>query len=320
MARPLRIEFEGALYHVMSRGNERRAIVKDDVDRRRRVDWLGRTVETYGWRLHAFVLMDNHDHLFVETPEANLSAGMQFLNGSYTGYYNHRHGRSGHLFQGRYKAQLIENEGYYLEVSRYIHLNPVRAGRVGAPEEWRWGSYRGYHRAAWEVPWVTYGQVLGEFSRGGEQARRGYRRFVGAGIGSPPRCPWKEAAEGLIVGGELFVERVKQLLSDRPEDRSIPAMRVLRTRPPLERIAAESAGFFGVDTSRWAPGHRVDDRARAVAAFLARRKYGYRVVEIVRALGYTSNGGVTGAIRRVECSGGELSAAIEAVTARLAKT
>jgi REP element-mobilizing transposase RayT len=165
MARPLRIEFEGAWYHVMSRGNERRRIVRDDDDRTRRLDWLRRTVETYGWHLHAFVLMDNHDHLYVETPEANLSPGMQHLNGSYTSYFNRRHRRSGHLFQGRYKAQLIENEGHFWEVSRYIHLNPVRARLADRPEDWRWSSYRGYHRATRQLPWVKYGRVLREFGR-----------------------------------------------------------------------------------------------------------------------------------------------------------
>ena len=108
MARPLRIEFPGALYHVMSRGNGRGRIVRDDVDREQRLDGLRRSVEIYGWRLHAFVLMDNHDPLFVETPEANLSAGMQHLNGSYTGYFNRRHRRVGHLLQGRFKGHLIE--------------------------------------------------------------------------------------------------------------------------------------------------------------------------------------------------------------------
>ena len=107
MARPLRIEFPGALYHVMSRGNERRAIVRDDRDREKRLEWLRRTVEDYGWRLHAFVLMTNHDHLFVETPRPNLSAAMQFLNGGYTSAFNRRHRRVGHLLQGRFKAQLI---------------------------------------------------------------------------------------------------------------------------------------------------------------------------------------------------------------------
>jgi len=124
----------------MSRGNERRPIVRDDVDRRHRLEWLERAVVGYGWRLHAFVLMSNHDHLFVETPEANLSAGMQFLNGSYTSYFNWRHRRAGHLFQGRFKAQLVEEEGHYTEVSRYIHLNPVRAGLVDRPERWGHGA------------------------------------------------------------------------------------------------------------------------------------------------------------------------------------
>jgi putative transposase len=145
MARPLRIEYPGAHYHVMSRGNERRPIVRDDADREKRLDWLRRTIETYGWRLHAFTLMNNHDHLFVETPEAKLSAGMQFFNGAYTSYFNRRYRRAGHLLQGRYKAQLVEEEGYYLEVSRYIHLNAVRACCVERPEQYRWSSYPSYH-------------------------------------------------------------------------------------------------------------------------------------------------------------------------------
>ena len=117
MARPLRIEFAGGIYHVTSRGNARQDIVLDDADRDKRLDWLRRTVEIYGWRLLAFVLMRNHDHLFVETPEPNLSAGMQYLNGSFTSYFNRRHRRCGHLFQGRFKGHLIEERGYFLEGS-----------------------------------------------------------------------------------------------------------------------------------------------------------------------------------------------------------
>jgi putative transposase len=138
MARPLRIELAGGLYHVMSRGNARRPIVRDDADRQRRLDWLQRTVETYGWWLHAFTLLTNHEHLFLEMPEANLSAGMHLLNGSYSGYFNVRHRRAGHLFQGRFKAHLIEEEGYFTEISRYLHLNPVRAKLVSRPAQWRY--------------------------------------------------------------------------------------------------------------------------------------------------------------------------------------
>ena len=311
VARPLRIEFPGALYHVMSRGNERRRIVKDDKDRARRIDWLRRTVETYGWYLHAWVLMDNHDHLYVETPEANLAGGMQHLNGSYTSYYNRRHRRNGHLFQGRYKAHLIESEGHYCEVSRYIHLNPVRAGLVDRPEDWPWGSYRGYHRATRRQPWVTYDRVLEEFGRNAEQARRAYRRFVAEGMATMPPSPWKDAVEGLIVGGEGFVEKMRRMLGKRPADRSVPALEALRPRSPLERIASALAESFGIDPARWSTGRRNDDASRAVAAFLARRRYGYRAKEVAEALGYTSHGGVAAAVRRIESAGAGLRRKVE---------
>ncbi|MCL4191258.1 MAG: transposase [Thermoguttaceae bacterium] len=119
----------------MSRGNERRSIVRDDADRPRRLDWLRRTVDTCGWRMHSFVLMTNHEHLFLETPEGNLSAGMHLLNGSHSAYFTLRHRRAGHLFQGRFKAHLIEEKGYFTEISRYLHLNPVRVKMVARPAQ-----------------------------------------------------------------------------------------------------------------------------------------------------------------------------------------
>ena len=317
MARPLRIEFPGALYHVMSRGNERRPIVKDDRDRARRLEWLRRTVETYRWRLHAFVLINNHDHLFVEIAEPNLSAGMQHLNGSYTSYYNRRHDRSGHLFQGRYKAQLIENEGHFWEVSRYIHLNPVRGKLVDRPQDWVWSSYAGYHRAAKQLPWVTYRRVLREFGRQEQEARRRYRRFVAAGVASMPTCPWRKAVEGLIVGGEEFVERIQEMLSGRRADRALPALEALRPRPSLAQIRDMVAESFGADVSIWAPGRRHDGEGRAVVAFLARRRYGYRVREVADALGYTSHGGVVTAVRRIESASPALRRRVERLEAAI---
>ena len=300
MARPLRIEYADALYHVMSRGNDRRAIVEDNADRTRRLEWLQRTVEVYRWRLHAFVLMDNHEHLFVETPEPNLSAGMQHLNGSYTSYYNRRHRRVGHLFQGRFKAQLIEDEGYYWEISRYIHLNPVRAGLAKRPQDWGWSSYPGYRLRSRELPWMTYERVLREFGERLAQARRAYERFVMAGVSSPPESPWDGAVQGLILGGEAFVAKVRRMLSGRPADRAIPADRALRSRPPLSGIIEAVAKEFGVDAGSWAVGRRTDDASRAMAAYLSRRCFGYRVGEIAGALGYGTHGGVVAAIRRIE--------------------
>lgn len=235
MARPLRIQFAGALYHVISRGNERRAIVRDDADRHRRLDWLRRTVETHGWRLHAFVLMTNHEHLFVETPEPNLSAGMQYLGGSYTSYFNRRHRRSGHLFQGRFKGHLVEEEGYFRQVSRYIHLNPVRAGMVRRPQDYPWSSYPGYAQARRTVAWVSYDRVLGGFGRDLPAARRAYGRFVRAGVDNPPPSPFAEAVGSLLLGSAAFVTRVRRLLQDRPEDAGIPQLKQLRPRPTPEK-------------------------------------------------------------------------------------
>jgi len=302
MARPLRIEFADALYHVMSRGNDRRAIVRDDADGQRRCEWLARTVEVYDWRLHAFCLMRNHEHLFVETPEPNLSAGMQHLNGSYTSYFNRRHRRVGHLFQGRFKAQLIDNEGYYWAISRYIHLNPVRARLVERPEEWAWSSYRGYHRASIQLPWVTYNRVLREFGRNADEARRAYRRFVAEGIETKLEAPWASAVEGLIVGGDSFVKKVRGMLSGRRRDRSLPMVEALRPRPSLSRIIEAVIDEFEADRTTWSPGRRNEDASRAAAAWLARRRFGYKVREIADALGYRSHGGVVVAVGRMEAA------------------
>ena len=145
MARPLRLQFPGEIYHVMSRGIERRPIVRDDADRKCWIDWPANRGDLW-LAPHAFVLMNNDSHLFLETPEPNLSAGMQFLNGSYTSYFNRRHRRLGTCSRGG-TAETLSTGGYFLEVSRYIHLNPVRARLVGRPADWPWSSYAGYRRA-----------------------------------------------------------------------------------------------------------------------------------------------------------------------------
>src|SRR5262245_61850059 len=138
MARPLRIEYPGALYHITTRGNARRGIFKDDRDRLLFLDILHRVSDRYHWHCHAYCLMDNHYHLVVETPDANLALGMRQLNGIYTQAYNRRHRRTGHLFQGRYKAILVEKESHLLEVCRYVVLNPVRAKAVDHLGRWKW--------------------------------------------------------------------------------------------------------------------------------------------------------------------------------------
>src|SRR3989338_74178 len=142
MSRPLRIEYAGAVYHITSRGNEKKAVFKDDSDRETFLKALAQVNKRYNWLCHAYCLMDNHYHLLIETPDGNLSLGMRQLNGVFTQRFNNRHKRAGHLFQGRFKGILIQKESHLLEVCRYVVLNPVRAKAAKHPREWGWSSYR----------------------------------------------------------------------------------------------------------------------------------------------------------------------------------
>jgi putative transposase len=163
MARPLRIEFAGALYHLTSRGDRREAIYEDDEDRQRFLDVLAEVVERYNWICHAYCLMTNHYHLVAETVEGNLSQGMRHFNGVYTQASNRRHSRTGHLFQGRFKGILVDRDVYLLELTRYVVLNPVRAQMVEAPEHWPWSSYRAMIGSAPAPPWLAVDGLLSQF-------------------------------------------------------------------------------------------------------------------------------------------------------------
>src|SRR4029077_4364817 len=165
MARPLRIEFDGALYHVTSRGNERKAIFKDDTDRKLFLDTLARVKDRFHWICHAYCLMNNHYHLVIETPDGNLSRGMRQLNGVYTQAYNRRHDRAGHLFQGRFKGIVVQKETHFLEVCRYVVLNPVRAKAVRDPGKWKWSSYRATAERDSPNGCLTIKKVLSQFGR-----------------------------------------------------------------------------------------------------------------------------------------------------------
>ena len=183
MGRPLRLEYPGALYHVISRGNERRLIFRSRGDHETFLDLLQESHETKGVLVHCYVLMGNHYHLVLETPRANLSQVMQGLNGGYTRYFNRRHKRVGHLFQGRYKAVLVDREAYLLELSRYVHLNPVRAKLAKKPEHHEWSSYRSFIGLEEPREWVEQGWIPSKFGKKRAKAWQGYRRFVEDGMG-----------------------------------------------------------------------------------------------------------------------------------------
>ena len=204
MARPLRVEYEDALYHVTSRGNEKSPIYKDDHDRCDFIERLAIVVEQYTWVLYAYCLMDNHYHLLVRTPKANLSRGMRQLNGIYAQRFNFRHERVGHLFQGRFKAILIKDEARLLAVARYVVLNPVRAGTVTDPGDWRWSSYQGTAGIGVQPGFLDVDELLAVFSEDRKSAREQYAAFVQGGVGE--ESPLSDARGGIIVGDGRAVE------------------------------------------------------------------------------------------------------------------
>jgi len=183
MARPLRVEYPGSIYHVTSRGNARADIYLDDADRNLFLETLGDVIGRFGWMCHAWRLMSNHYHLVIETPNSNLSLGMRQLNGVYTQRFNRSHQRVGHLFQGRYKAILVERDSYLLELSRYVVLNPVRAGMADDVAAWTWSSYRATAGLMPCQAWFCRDWLLSQFGKSKSRAVKAYIAFVNDGVG-----------------------------------------------------------------------------------------------------------------------------------------
>ncbi len=260
MARPLRLEFAGALYHLTARGNAQQPIYRDDTDRGRFLAIIAHTVDRYAWLVHAYCLMDNHYHLLIETPKPTLARGMRHLNGTYTQAFNRRHQRVGHLFQGRYKAILVEREPYLLELCRYVVLNPVRARACQRPEQWRWSSYRATAGLESTPSWLTRAWVLAQFGTRERDAQAQYRAFVRAGA---TQRPWEALRGQIYLGSEEFVERLTAEQRPVPE---VPRVQWQGRRPGLAEILAAR-----------------EPAAQAVAR--AYRDYGYRLREIATHYG-----------------------------------
>jgi REP element-mobilizing transposase RayT len=235
MARPLRIEYPGAFYHVTARGNERKDIYRDDKDRERFLGYVETAVFRYKAVIHVYCLMNNHYHLLLSTPSGNLSQILRHINGAYTVYFNKRHSRFGHLFQGRYKALLVDADEYAGELSRYIHLNPVRAGLAQRPEKYIWMSYPYYTGTKKTPRWLTTDWLLGYFGSPSD-AQKVYRAFVEAKIGAEGESPLKETVASTLLGRPDFIDDIKEkYLGGRKRDRDVPALAVLTQVTP-ERI------------------------------------------------------------------------------------
>jgi REP element-mobilizing transposase RayT len=246
------------LYHITSRGDRREAIYEDDEDREAFLKTLAEVVERYNWQCHAYCLMTNHYHLVVETVDGNLSKGMRQLNGVFTQASNRRHGRVGHLFQGRFKAILVDKEGYLLELSRYVVLNPVRAGMVVMPEDWPWSSYRAMVGDAPVPNWLVTGGLLSQFGSQRTKAQAAYRRFVQEGMG---KSVWDGLRQQIYLGDDAFVQRMQAKETQSSEKLGVPKIQQRAPAASLEEIAA-----------------RYGERNPAIVAAYATGAYSYREI------------------------------------------
>ena len=231
MARPLRIEFPNALYHITSRGNRREDIYLGDNDRNTFLQILAQVCERFNWVCHSYCLMSNHYHLMIETPEANLSQGMRQLNGVYTQSFNRNHRRDGHVFQGRYKAILVQKDSYLLELSRYIVLNPVRAGMVRSAREWPWSSYRSTAGMTPTPDWLRIDWLLSCFAKRKKLAMTRYRGFVSEG--KSQASPWKCLRNQIYMGDDAYVGAMLEKVGTDSDLSEIPSTQKRRLAKPI---------------------------------------------------------------------------------------
>jgi REP element-mobilizing transposase RayT len=229
----LNIEF----YHVTSRGNEKKDIFKSRRDREKFLEYLDSAAERYGAMIYAYCLMSNHFHLFLQTPAGNLSQIMRHIIGAYTTYFNVKQKRAGHLFQGRYKSVLVEAAEYAAELTRYIHLNPVKAGITDKAYEYQWSSYRAYLGAASTPGWLNPKFILDIFGEEEPISRKKYRDFVEKLDIEAYESPLKSAVGSSVLGSPDFIEEITENhLNERGADKDVPALRHFSKRPPLEEI------------------------------------------------------------------------------------
>jgi putative transposase len=246
MARPLRIQYPGAFYHVTCRGNERRDIFRDDEDRKTFLRFLFQSLNIYSVKLYAYVLMSNHFHFLVETQVANLAEFMRHFNITYTGYFNRRHRRVGHLYQGRYKSILVEKEVYLSTISRYIHLNPIRLKsfrKVSSKEkietlmDYPWSSLPGYLDKSRQEALTDYSLVLADYGGDTKNGRDAYRKQLFSDIDETIDVKGDICGQS-ILGGDDFINLVKEKYLGKEEKREQPAVRSIRNYQQKEAILA----------------------------------------------------------------------------------
>jgi REP element-mobilizing transposase RayT len=302
MTRPLRVEYPGAFYHVINRGNAGEDLFPANRDRVKFLEYLERTAETYSVIIHTYCLMTNHYHLLLETPQANLSTALQWMNVSYATYFNKKYNRSGHLFQGRFKALLINADEYLSTVSRYIHRNPVQAGIATKPAHYLWSSYRAFIRQSHSPGWLETGRLLQYFGKRQKEAIKQYRAFVEQADPQKIENPQSLAVGGFILGGTEFITWIQdRFLFNRSEQREVPQLKKLRPRPSLSHILKAVSKEFSCREKELQEKGRKRNKGREAAIYLSRSLTGISCKELGEFFGGISGAAIT--MKYKQCSG-----------------
>lgn len=293
MARPLRVEYPGAHYHVINRGNAGEDIFKGDRDKEKFLEYLAKAKERFAITIHSYCLMTNHYHLLLETPQSNLSVAVQWINVSYATWFNKKHQRQGHLFQGRFKAILVEADEYLQQLSRYIHLNPVCAKMAATPGEYAWSSYPAFTGNVKTPVWLTT-DLRQAFGKNKKTAIQNYQRYVEAVDLAALENPDRRVIGGFILGGTDFVAMVTEtFLSTREEDKEIPQLKKLKLKTSFETIVKTVCDETGCSEEQIRQKGRKKNQARDLAVYLARNLSGASCKSLGEFFGGVSGAAVT---------------------------
>jgi REP-associated tyrosine transposase len=291
MARPLRIEYPGAFYHVMHRGNAGSDIYKSDRDREKFLEYVSNAVMRYEIKIHSYCLMTNHYHFLIETPHPNLSQAIKWINVGYVAYFNRKRRRSGHLFQGRFKAVVIDADEYLKHLSRYIHLNPVRAGMVKLCKDYPWSSYSVFAGYTKDHEWLETRWLLSLFGTKQKKATERYRDFVESVQNEKIENPSKDIVHGAILGGAEFVNWIKREFLSRDLDvKEKPQLKKLKPRLTLEDLVPTVGKEFACTREAILRKGKKRNLARDVAIYLAREMTGESGVTLGHYFGISGAG------------------------------
>jgi len=292
MTRPLRVEYPDAYYHVINRGNYQKKIFVNDRDKEKFLEYLEKAAERFSIIIHSYCLMTNHYHLLIQTPDSNLSLAMQWINVSYATYFNRKRDRRGHLFQGRFKAILIDADEYLKHLSRYIHLNPVRAKMVSSPGVYQWSSYGAFIGKQKPPQFLEINWLLSNFGKNKKQAKRSYQDFVEKVDAKTLKNPSDHVSEGFLLGDKNFIKWVKEaFLSNRNDEKEIPQLKKLKPRVAIEDVVQVVSEQFKCSEDQVTAKGRKNNKAREVAIYLCRDMSGLSCKDLGLYFG-----GVSGAL------------------------